>query len=141
MSSKANRKSTADIIIIAIALSAVAAFYYFCGCPFRFFFGVPCPGCGMTRAFLSLIKLDFSSAFNYHPLIFIMPLIALYLIIRHFKGAFLGKKTEKLLAALVIAAFVAVYLIRLLGGSNVVHTDFQSSVLHKILSYIWGHFT
>lgn len=37
-------------------------------CLFRKFTGFLCPGCGNTRAAISLLKLDFSSAFSYNPL-------------------------------------------------------------------------
>ena len=40
---------------------------WFTGCPFRFFFGISCPGCGMTRALLAALRLDFAAAFSYHP--------------------------------------------------------------------------
>ena len=38
---------------------------WFTGCPFRFFFGISCPGCGMTRALLAALRLDFAAAFSY----------------------------------------------------------------------------
>ena len=37
------------------------------GCPFRRITGVPCPSCGMTRATLSLLRLDFNAYFAYNP--------------------------------------------------------------------------
>ena len=37
-------------------------------CPFKFITGLPCPGCGMTRATLSLFKGDMLSSFYYNPL-------------------------------------------------------------------------
>lgn len=43
---------------------------WFTGCPFRFFFGISCPGCGMTRALLAALRLDFAAAFSYHPVVF-----------------------------------------------------------------------
>lgn len=33
-------------------------------------FGLKCPGCGVTRMFLSMFKLDFTSAFWYNPVLF-----------------------------------------------------------------------
>lgn len=44
-------------------------------CPFKALTGLPCPGCGMTHAFLALGRLDFSGAWNANPLAF--PLAAL----------------------------------------------------------------
>lgn len=37
-------------------------------CPTAFFFGVPCPGCGLTRATLALVRGDFAAALRFHPL-------------------------------------------------------------------------
>ena len=53
---------------------------WFTGCPFRFFFGISCPGCGMPRALLAALRLDFAAAFSYHPLFFLLPffLLAMY---------------------------------------------------------------
>ena len=48
-------------------------------CIFLYLFNIPCPGCGMTRAFLSLLKFDFKSAFIYNPTIFCMPYIVYYI--------------------------------------------------------------
>ena len=44
-------------------------------CVFRHFLGIPCPGCGMTRAMYSLLALDFGAAWKYNPLIFAMPYV------------------------------------------------------------------
>jgi len=44
-------------------------------CAIRFITDVTCPGCGMTRAMLSLGKMDFQGAYLYHPLSF--PLFAI----------------------------------------------------------------
>lgn len=48
-------------------------------CVFLHFTGIPCPGCGMTRAFLSVIRLDFLGALRYNPLIFCMPYVFAYI--------------------------------------------------------------
>ncbi|MGL5702740.1 MAG: DUF2752 domain-containing protein [Cetobacterium sp.] len=35
-------------------------------------FGIPCPTCGITRAFISLINFNFKEAFRFHPLFWII---------------------------------------------------------------------
>jgi hypothetical protein len=46
-------------------------------CPTAFFLGVPCPGCGLTRATLALLRGDFRAALHLHPLVFVLsPLFA-----------------------------------------------------------------
>lgn len=47
-------------------------------CVFQRFCGIPCPGCGMTRAAKSILSLDFVGAWGYNPLIFAMPYVFLY---------------------------------------------------------------
>ncbi|MEG2348391.1 MAG: DUF2752 domain-containing protein [Clostridia bacterium] len=37
-------------------------------CMFQRYFHIACPGCGMTRAFLSILELDFISAIRYNIL-------------------------------------------------------------------------
>ena len=47
---------------IAIGLLAIAAVLLILdtGCMFYHITGIPCPGCGMTRAYLAALRLDFA---------------------------------------------------------------------------------
>ena len=56
-------------------------------CYFKATLGIPCPGCGLTRAYISLFKGDLSSAFFYHPLFFTAPLVAAVVIFRDITGS------------------------------------------------------
>jgi hypothetical protein len=40
----------------------------FLTCPLHYFFCIPCPLCGMTRSIVSLLHLELSNCFMYHPL-------------------------------------------------------------------------
>ena len=51
----------------AAGLAAIVLIAVF-GCPFETLLGIPCPGCGMSRAFICLFHLDLRGAFIYHPL-------------------------------------------------------------------------
>lgn len=47
-------------------------------CLFRYLTGLPCPGCGLTRAFSSLLHGRVQAAFAYHPFAFLLlPLFAI----------------------------------------------------------------
>ena len=50
-------------IIIALLLS-----FFDIGCPFYYFLHIPCPTCGVTRALLALLRLDFKAYFNYNAM-------------------------------------------------------------------------
>lgn len=71
--------------------------------------GIPCPGCGMTRAALCLLRFDISGALYYHPLVFsLAALCALFLLRQRF-----SEKTVITAALATAALFIAVYFVRL----------------------------
>ena len=41
-------------------------------CLFRYVTGLPCPGCGLTRSFSSILHLHFVRAYDYHPFGYIL---------------------------------------------------------------------
>lgn len=130
------KQSFKKTLIAALLFSAVALFYIFCHCPFKWFFGIPCPGCGMLRAFFSLLRLDFQKAFSFHPLVFLMIPVGIYLVLKKLGIFSFKKRTENIFLALLAVTFGAVYFIRLFGDSSVVKIDLKSSVLHKIITLI-----
>lgn len=69
--------------------------------------GIPCPGCGMTRAYTSLMKLDFYKAFTMHPLFFVPPLVPF---IFYIKGK---KQIINLLVCMFIIIYISVYIYRM----------------------------
>jgi len=62
------------------------------GCFFRNIFGICCPGCGLTRAGIALLKLDFYQAFRYNVLLFILFFPALFLFIEYLYSTQKNKK-------------------------------------------------
>ena len=49
--------------VLVTAFAGLFLFLIDVGCPFRFFFGISCPGCGMTRAWLAFFTGDVARAF------------------------------------------------------------------------------
>lgn len=79
-----------SLLLTAIYISILLVFWFFdIPCFFKEVLGVNCPGCGMSRAVFSVIKLDFAAAFSYHPMFWSLPILYLYLI---FSGKVFNKK-------------------------------------------------
>lgn len=47
-------------------------------CVFNLLFKIPCPSCGMTRAYINLLHLDISGAFRMHFMFWSVPILVIY---------------------------------------------------------------
>ncbi len=100
-------------------------------CPLLLFFGLPCPGCGMTRAVLSLLRLELAEAFVFHPLVFFLVPAAVAGAVFHLFGR---DRAIRHLAALFCVALIAVYVIRLVSGtSEIVRIRWEEGLLAKLI--------
>ena len=103
----------AGTFLLLVATAVVLAMRHWnIGCPIRAVFGIPCPGCGLTRAFSALIHGRFVEALYYHPLIVFVP-FGLYSVFTNGKPT----KSEKVNMILLISSLsliVVVWLIRLI---------------------------
>ncbi len=79
-------------------------------CLIHLVFKIPCPGCGLTRAYLSLFKGNVIKAFEFHPL-FLLPLMALFLFPLRNKKWSIFK--NYLLWWIINSLFIICYIIRL----------------------------
>lgn len=119
------------IIFIAVSGIILLVFYH---CPFLYFFGIPCPGCGMTRALIAAARLDFKAAFYYHPLFFVIIIAAVYMLLKLTGRVSVSKKAENNLLKAICILFITVYIIRVLTGSKIVSSDFSHSVIYRIFN-------
>lgn len=60
-------------LVAFVAVAGVVLYLTDIGCVFRTVTGIPCPGCGMTRAWLAALRFDFAAALAYHPLFWTVP--------------------------------------------------------------------
>lgn len=103
------------------AIAAIAALYAAMEllgitCPIRALTGISCAGCGMSRAWLSLLQLDIASAFRYHPL-FLLPVPAALLLL--FRSR-LDQRAFRAGIGAICVAFLVVYLVRLFAPDDTV---------------------
>lgn len=71
---RARRAAVATVLMVVVAVLVLAGPPV---CPTALFLGVPCPGCGLTRATLALLQGDVAGALHFHPLVLLLaPLLA-----------------------------------------------------------------
>lgn len=58
-------------LVLFLYLGIVQFFHLSLKCPFYLLTGLYCPGCGITRMFLSLFQFRFYQAFRYNPFVFV----------------------------------------------------------------------
>ena len=103
------------------------------GCPIRFMTGISCAGCGMTRAWISVGRLDFISAFHYHPL-FLLPMIW---VIAFLLNAHNRKQIANKLTLITIILFIICYAMRMMwGDGEIVYFHPSSGLIFQILHLI-----
>lgn len=81
------------------------------GCPIYNVFGVTCPGCGLTRAWLCFLRGDWRGALSYHLLFFPAPF---FILLFAYRDA-LPKSRWIDGGLLAFAALLAVYQLRRIG--------------------------
>ena len=120
-----------NLLSLILILVLYYATTWFTGCPMKYTIGIACPGCGMTRAWLAVLRLDFSTAFAYHPLFFIGP-IAIFAILFH---QWIDFRKWRWLGILLITLFISVYFLRLfVFPDHIVNLNFSEGLIPKILS-------
>ena len=124
---KNNIKAISVILLFYIAIESIGI-----TCPIKFLTGISCAGCGMSRAFLAALKLDFVSAFHFHPLFWlVIPTVLLFVFrnkITFFKICFI----------LIVAIFIITYLIRMFQPNDDIvvfepQAGFIYRVIHKLI--------
>ena len=82
------------LLLILIAYFIFGHFtHLYIPCPFHKFLHIYCPGCGITRLFISLFKLDFITAFRSNQMIFILLPFGIVLYINYIYSIIKNKKS------------------------------------------------
>lgn len=123
-----------------LAIVFLYLLFFLCGitCPIKFLFGVSCPGCGMTRAWLHALCFDFGGAFYYHPLWVTLPLFGGgYLLLDH-KGR---GRLARVLVWVFVGLMLGIYLLRLLlpSGDVVIFAPHEGLV-YRVIRHVYSLF-
>ena len=137
------RQKTKDIwskykseICAAAGILALYLFFFAVGitCPIKFLTGISCPGCGMSRACLHALKLDFSSAFFFHPMWITLPFVIFFLIFFKWKKK---KMAFNITVCVFTALMVGTYFYRLFFfEQNIVVFSPDDSIFAKLFRYL-----
>lgn len=130
------REKPMDIVKSRLLLSLlILVFYTFlslfnAGCPIKYFTGISSPGCGMTRAVLAALRLDFKAAFYYHPLFLLTPFMY-FLFLFDF---LFPPRIYKITWIMIIVIFLITYFYRLIvTKSDIVNIDIMSGIVLKLI--------
>lgn len=103
-------------LLCSLAAVVFAEVYLGVGCPIHFMTGINCPGCGMSRALFCVLRLDLPRAFAFHPLWWLLPVLAVFWFLR--ESSRISRRTFDRFLAVFSALFILVYLIRLLNPTE-----------------------
>ena len=98
-------------LLTGLALVVLTAVGLRIPCLWRRFTGIPCPTCGMTRAWLACFRLELGAAFSYHPMFWSIPVLALAYLLEGLP--FPGRKATAVIYAATLFGFGATWLIRM----------------------------
>ena len=117
--------SVAAVVVLYVILESFGV-----TCPIKYITGISCAGCGMSRAWISLLHFNIHDAFMYHPLFFLPPVVVIVMLLK----SKINIKFYKIFMFTMAGAFVIVYLYRMfIGDGNVVVFEPQNNILFRII--------
>jgi hypothetical protein len=112
--------SVAAVVVLYVILESFGV-----TCPIKYITGISCAGCGMSRAWISLLHFNIHDAFMYHPLFFLPPVVVIVMLLK----SKINIKIYKM-----AGAFVIVYLYRMfIGTGDIVVFEPQNNILFRII--------
>ena len=132
-------QSLKNNIMNAICIIMLLLYTLIIGCPIRLIFGISCPGCGLTRAFISVIQLDFDKATYYHPLWFLFIVLFIVNILKEKVVKQYGLSKSFILQGINVIniiigiLFVLVYVYRIYICDPIMSFDIKVGVLYKFI--------
>lgn len=99
------------IITVLVLVFATLMYIFKIPCIILSVTGVSCLGCGMTRALLSALRLDFVSAFSYHAMFWSLPI--LYLMFLFDGKIFNNKFLNAFVMFIMVIGFILNWLFRI----------------------------
>lgn len=107
-------------VVLAIGFIYIILHYttgFSISCPFHSLTGFNCPGCGLSRMILNILKLNFTDAFRCNPVLFcLIPVFGVFSALHLYKYIRYGdrsyKKWENVVFFVIIVILVAFGVVR-----------------------------
>jgi hypothetical protein len=131
---------------LAVAFLSIATYVAIAGgmfseiCPSKVFFGVPCPGCGLTRAGLSLVRLDFSLAWAFNPMIYSIPVLGILWVLSKITPKATKVRDYTLIAVLILAIIVFIVRLRYSFGEEPLTLN-KNAIFFPLVSCVYNAFS
>ena len=120
-------------VAVLLGLAVLVMLLSGTGCPIERLSGISCPGCGMSRALLCLLRLDIAKALYFHPLSVVMPFAAAVWMLRRM----FSSRLLRSLSGVLIAAFLICWLMRLYAGDPVLSIDIEKGLLYRFIKEVY----
>ena len=116
-------------------LGGILIFFIFkIPCLSQLLFGMSCPGCGLTRAFLAVLSGDIALSFKMHPFwIALIPCVVVGFIL-HLKKK---EKAFYIFTVSAIVVYIGVWVVRLIMGDPVVQFNLESGAIYRLFVWAW----
>lgn len=139
MNNKKENKRTSAVVVCLVCVVVIIMLYVTgIGCLFKYATGVSCPACGITRAYVSLLRGDILGAFRYHPLFWLAPVVCLSMF-EDIQPKYFGenKRLCRKIIYILGSMFILVYIIRLFViKDDIIVVDISSGVIGKVVNGI-----
>ena len=100
-------------VLALLVIWALANLFFDHFCPVVLLTGFPCPGCGLSRAFVSMITFDIESVIQYNPMIFLWTALAVYFVYKRYIKD--GSMKSVMVTLIVVCLFtIAFYVWRMM---------------------------
>lgn len=108
---KIYKKYIFKFLFACFYLTSVVIMHHFgITCIYKHFLGFECPGCGITRASISLLRGHLSDAISYNPMVFSVPFFIIYYIT---DGKLFGKTIDLWVITLILLGFFVNWIFKL----------------------------
>lgn len=141
MNNKKENKRTSVIVVCLVCVVVIIVLYITgIGCIFKYITGIPCLACGITRAYMSLLRGDIVQAFRYHPMFLLAPIIVLCMI-EDIQPKFLkeNKKFCTNIIYIIAVLLTIVYIVRIvIFKDSILRINISNGIIGRIFRYMKG---